>query len=236
MDNRRNDRNRKSNFLTGMFEIPAWLLLLIAVVAILATVLRITLPAFLWILVVLVLIVIGWIRAQPNPTSGRTVELSDEDAPQYKLRFSGLPENVNPRILKIEDREKLKNLQKDKEVGEVLSVAADFAFYDNNDRLVSSFATPVKLTLNYTDQDKRGLNERTQKLRREGRLAENEEAILIPVYLYSPVFKTQQNGKETRENEIWMPFQKFTRDDVNQTLTVEFMFWGDQQGGFGTQP
>lgn len=232
MDNRANDQSGKGNLLTGRFEIPAWLLILIAIAAILAAALRINIPPFLWILILILLIVIGWLGSQTNRPSGRSVEISDEDAREYKLRFSNLPENVNPRTLRIPDRESLKGFPKDKEVGEVLSIAADIAFYDNNDRLVSRFAEPVTLTFNYTDEDKRRLAEREQML--------GQKAIMIPVYLYSPVFKTQQQGagamEEMGDNQIWLPFQKFSRDEGKQTLTVEFMFWGDGQIGPGTNP
>lgn len=231
MDNRTNSRNGGRNLLTGRFEIPAWLLLLIAIIAILASVLRITIPAFVWVLIAILLLVIGWLGSQTNPP-GRTVEIYDPDAREYKLRFSNLPENVNPRTLRIPDRESLKGLPKDKEVGEILSIAADIAFYDNNDRLVSRFAEPVTLTFNYTDEDQRRLDARAQRL--------GEKVAMIPVYLYSPVFKTQQQGagaiEETGENQIWLPFQKYSRNEDNQTLTVEFRFWGDGQIGPGTNP
>jgi hypothetical protein len=152
--------------------------------------------------------------------------------------FSGLPGGVNPRLLSITDRQKLRNSPKDKEIGDVLSVAGDIAFFDDKDDLVSSFASPVRLTLYFTDQDKEALAQRTAML--------NQKVELIPAYLYSPVFKSKKATDEINEKDetveqrdeplIWMPFQNFTRDDVNQTLTVEFMFWGDQPVGPSTKP
>lgn len=227
MDNRTNDRNGKSNFLTRMFEIPAWLLLLIAIAAILASVLRITIPAFLWVLIVLVLILIGWLRKGAGPILGNKRELSDPDAPEYTITLGNVADDITTSLLKIDDRDASRNLDKDG-IGEVLFIAGNLVFNDNTNALVTSFSSPISLTVNYTDQDEQRRLERQQALRKEGKLAENEEVQLIPVYLYSHT--------EQPEINIWKPFQNFSIDKVNKTMTIEFLFWGDQQVGGGTKP
>lgn len=238
----------RSGFLGRALTIPAWLLGLIALLAILAAVFRIAIPDFVWVLIVIILLVLGWISSPSNLPRGRTVELSDRDGDrEYRMVFSGLPAGVNPRLLPIADRQKLRDARKDKEIKHVLSVAGDIAFFDDKGNLVSSFASPVRLTLYLTDQDKEALAQRTAML--------NQKVELIPAYLYSPVFKSikerddideKNQGDESAEtndmveqpdeNLIWMPFQNFTRDDINQTLTIEFMFWGDQPVGPSTKP
>jgi hypothetical protein len=113
-------------------------------------------------------------------------------------------------------------------VGEVLFIAGNLVFYDNKNELVTSFPSPISLTVNYTDEDEQRRIERQKALRREGKLAENEEVQLIPVYLYSYTEKPEMN--------IWKPFQNFSIDKINKTMTIEFLFWGDQQVGGGTKP
>jgi hypothetical protein len=226
MDNRTDDRNGRSNFLTRMFEIPAWLLLLIAIVAILASVLRITIPAFLWVLIVIVLIVIGWLSKSRTPIPGSKRELSDPDAPEYKTTLWNVPADVTSSLLKIDDRDGLRALDKDG-VGVVLSVAGNLVFNDN-DKLVTSFSSPISLTFNYTADDEQRRLERQEALRRDGTIAPNEEVQLMPVYLYSPTDKPAIN--------IWKPFQNFRIDKVNRTITIELLVWGDQPYGPGTKP
>lgn len=224
MDNRTNDRNGKSNFLTRMFEIPSWLLLLIAIVAILASVLRITIPAFLWVLIVLVLIVIGWLRKREGPIPGSQRELSDPDAPDYKTTLWNVPADVTSTLLKIDNRDALRGLDKDGfEV--VLSVVGNLVFDDNDNNF---FPSPITLTFNYTADDEQRRLERQEALRRDGKIKANEEVQIIPVYLYSHT--------EEPVIRIWKPFQNFRIDKVNRTITIELLVWGDQPYGPGTKP
>jgi hypothetical protein len=51
---------------------------------------------------------------------------------------------------------------------------------------------------------------------------------IVPIYLYTPEFDTNIH--------IWKPFQNFTIDKANNEMTIEFLYWGDQQAGGGTRP
>ena len=221
MDNGINDRNGQRKFLSGVFEIPGWLLLLIAIVAILAAVLRITVPAYLWVLIILVLVLVGWFSRGGSPTTGPTRRISDPDAPGYTITLGNVPDRVASNLLKIDDRTASQNLDKDG-VGEVLFISGNLVFNDttNNNTLVTSFPSPIRVTINYTDADEQ------RRLERQNALG--EEVRLIPVYLYSPVGKQDIN--------IWKPFQNFRIDQASKTMTVEVLFWGDQQVGGGTKP
>jgi len=227
MDSKKSDGNARENFLTWKLEIPTWLLTVI-VIALSAAIAQTSISPFILIVIVIAFIVIGVLQTWRRPVSKQNeIILSDEDAPEYKITLSNVPENVTPALLKIDDREKLRYLDKDG-VGEIISIAGNLVFYDNNNKLVTSFPSVISLTFNYTDDDEQKLMERKKALIREGIIAENEDVKLIPVYLYSYTEKPEIN--------IWKPFQNFSIDKVNRTMTIEFLFWGDQPIGPSTKP
>jgi hypothetical protein len=181
------------------------------------------------ILIAIALVAIGLLPFQKSTSTGNKMELSDPDSPDYKIILSNIPKGVSPKLLKIEDRESLREYNKDG-VGEILSIAGNLVFYDDNikDKLVTSFASPVRLTFNYTEEDKKNLAARKAALIKQGFLRETEDVELIPAYLYSYA--------DGPINNIWKPFQNFRIDKANQTMTIEFLFWGDQPIGPSTKP
>ena len=215
MNNRINNRDTQRNFLTRGLTIPTWLLLLIAILAILAYVLRIAIPDFVWVLVVLLLVLMGWFSGRGN---GSSKELSDPAAPGYRIRVSNFPRYANPTLLTIADRGQLQVLNKDPQIGVVISVAGDLVF------AVNRFDSPVELVMKYTDDDERQLKERQQSL-----APQNVE--LIPIYLHTPT--TDEGGSRDR---IWRPFEDFTLDTERKEARIRVSSWGDSPTGWGSKP
>lgn len=230
-----NDKTGGPNFVTRTLAIPAWLLVLIAVVAVAALLLRITIPSFVWVLSIFLLIIMGWFPRRGDLDQGQRVELSDRDSPWHKFSLSHVPENVTAKLLKIESRDLLRALDKDREIGEITSIAGDLAFSrkDNSEVTVHDFSSPVRLTLNYTDEDEKGREQRQAFIDQNPELvteADGKKVRLIPIYLYT----SKAEGRT--DINIWKPFQNYTLDEVSKTVTVEFMFWGDSPTGWGTKP
>jgi hypothetical protein len=216
MDNRTSNRNAQGNFLTRRLGIPAWLLILFVVVTVLIVALRITVPSFLWVVIALLLLLIGWLSGQGGSTPGSSKELSDPDEPNYQIRVSNYPDYANPTLLRIEDRTGLLDLNREAEIGLVTSVAGDLVF------AVNRFDSPVRLVMNYTAEDEQKLRERREKL--------GGKVELVPIYLHSP---TTDEGSV---NRIWRPFQDFTLDTEKRQATIQVSSWGDSPTGWGTKP
>jgi hypothetical protein len=226
MDSKKSDGNARENFLTWKLEIPTWLLTVI-VIALTAAVAQTRMSPFILIAIVIAFIVIGVLQTWRRPVSKQNeIILSDEDAPDHKITLSSIPPDVTPTLLKIEDRERSKNYDKDG-VGEILFIAGDLVFYKNG-KEVNNFSSPIKLTYNYTEKDEAKLMARANSLLERKEVTSIEEVKFIPVYLYSNTQKP--------ELKTWKPFQNYSIDYVNRTVTIEFMFWGDQQAGGGTRP
>jgi hypothetical protein len=215
MDNRTRNRNDQGNFLTRRLAIPAWLLLLLVVVTVLIAVLRITVPSFLWVLIALLLLLVGWLSGQGGSSPGSPKELSDPDARDYRIRVSNYPNYANPTLLRIEDRNRLLDLNREPELGIVTSVAGDLVF------AVNRFDPPVNLVMNYTAEDEQKLQERRKRL--------GSPVELVPIYLHSPT--TEEGGVA-----IWRPFQDFTIDAERREATIRVSSWGDSPTGWGTRP
>jgi hypothetical protein len=216
MENRTNNRNTQGNWLTRGLTIPAWLLLLIALLAILASVLRIQIPDFIWVLVALLLLLMGWLPKRDG--GGTSKELSDPAASDYRIRVSNYPRYANPTLLTIADRGQLRDLNKDPQIGAVTSVAGDLVF------AVNRFDSPVELVMNYTAEDERRLNERKE-------LLAPKDVDLVPIYLHTP---TTEEGEAT--DRIWRPFEEFTLDPERKQAKITVSSWGDSPTGWGTRP
>lgn len=225
MDKKTSDRKATSNFLTRKLETPVWLLTAIAVALILAGALRITIPNLLLALIAIILIVIGLLPNQKGLTSEVIKELSDSDSSGHKITVSNFPNYANPTLLKINDREALKKIEADAEIGGISSIAGDLVFE------VNRFETPVQLVLNYTEEDEQALVKRQEILKRQG--AQYQEVNLIPVYLETTVDK---DGKSTTTK--WRAFKEteYKIDPTNKRFTIEVSKWGDQNIGVGTKP
>ena len=235
MNNRNEDKSGWLNFLSGALTLPTWLLVLIIIGAVLASLLGATIPASVWILIVLLLLLIGLFIRQAELRPKQRVELSDEDSKDHNFSLSNVPENVTATLLKIESRSKLREFEKDREIGLIVSIAGDLAFYskDNNNLAVHSFGAPVRLTLNYTDEDEKGLEQRQAFIDKNPQLigpGEDRKVKLIPIYLYT----SRAEGRA--DINIWKPFQNYTLNERNKTVTVDFLFWGDSPTGWGTKP
>ena len=214
MDNRTSNRNDQGNFFTRRLAIPAWLLILFVVGTVIITVLRVTIPSFIWVLIALLMLLVGWLSGQAP--SGSPKELSDPDAADYQIRVSNYPNYANPTLLRIEDRNRLLDLNREAEIGLVTSVAGDLVF------AVNRFDSPVRLIMNYTAEDERKLRERREKL--------GGKVELVPIYLHSP---TTEEGSA---DKIWRPFRDFTVDTETRQATIQVSSWGDSPTGWGTRP
>jgi hypothetical protein len=225
MNNRTTNRHTQDNFLTRRFAIPSWILILLAIFTVLTTILGINIPSFIWILIVLLLIGVGWLPDQGGSTPPSRKELSDPDASQYRIEVSNFPSYANPTLLKIENRNRLLDLAREPEIGLVTSVAGDLVFAVNN------FDSPVRLVLNYTPEDEQKRMERRQSLIKEGSLIEGENVELVPIYLHTP---TTEEGSSA--DKIWRTFQNFQVDAEKREATIEVSSWGDTPTGWGTKP
>ena len=137
-----NDKARGIDFLTRTLAIPAWLLVLIAVGAVLASLLRITIPNFIWGLILLLLILFGFSAGRGSFTPGSSKELSDPDSGGRKIEVSNYPGYANPTLLPIESRDSLQRQEQDSDIGVITSVVGDLVFEVNN------FSSPFSISLN----------------------------------------------------------------------------------------
>lgn len=222
-----NDKGGWINFLARTLAIPAWLLVLIAIGAIVALMLRVTIPTFVWILIALLLLSIGWFPGQGSATSKQLPGLAG-----HTITVSNFPPTVSPELLDMsgDDLDTARKHTRDG-VGEILNIAGNLVFYDQQRNLVNTFSTPVRLTFDYTKEDEERAEEHRQELIKDGSITENMNVEIIPVYLYSYPWNS-----ENPTINIWKPFQTFSIDKARRTMTIEFRFWGDRPISPGTQP
>ena len=171
----------------------------------------------------------------------------------YKLTLSHVPSGITPFMLPNGAEEsQLGDSPKDG-IGCVVFIAGNLAFYNSEETLVTSFLEPVTLELQYTDNESNFqviFNQQNDPNQMVGSLKEAQfddqliecannlkekgiaEIDLVPIYLYTPQVEGYSNV------HIWKPFQNFepTKPDDTHTMTIEFLYWGDQQVGGGTRP
>ena len=222
-----NDKAGGSNFMTRTLAIPAWLLVVIAVGAILASLLRITIPNFVWGLILLLLILLGFSGGSGSLTPGSSKELSDPDSGGRKIEVSNYPGYANPTLLPIESRESLQSLERDSQIGVITSVVGDLVFAVNN------FSSPVNMIIKYTPDDEEVLRAHQQSLSDPGSSRANVEVELVPIYLQT---EPLEEGKPI--TRVWKPFpdSQFSIDRSKREITVAVSSWGDQPIGIGTKP
>ena len=214
-----NEKAGGMNFLRRTLAIPAWLLVLIAVGAILASLLRITIPDFVWGLILLLLILLGFSRGGGSLDTGSSKQLSDPDSGGRKIEVSNYPAYAKPTLLPIESRASLQNLERDSRIGAITSVVGDLVFAVNN------FSSPVNLIIKYTTSDEDALRAHQQSL--------SVAAELVPIYLQT---EPLEEGKPI--TRVWKPFpeSQFRVDPSKREITVTVSSWGDQPIGIGTKP
>jgi len=222
-----NDKAGGMNFLTRTLAIPAWILILIAVVAVLASLLRITIPDFVWGLILLLLMLLGFSRGGGSLDSGPSKELSDPDSGGRKLEVSNYPAYAKPTLLPIESRASLQNLERDSRIGVITSVVGDLVF------AVNTFSSPVNLTLKYTPDDEEALRAHQQSLSRSASLSATDQVKLVPIYLQT---EPLEEGKPITRTWKLFPEDKVSVDISKREITVEVSSWGDQPVGIGTKP
>lgn len=240
MNKETNLLQRITTFLSRGLSIPAWVLAILVLAIPVASLLRIELSNTLLGLIVFILILVGLLMARYEPTQ---IEMSDPDAPPgHKIKLSRIPEYAKPELLPIPSRADLEDEKKFKRdgVGKILSITGNLIFRDSRkgkDKLVTSFSSPIRVTISYTEADENAALERQAALILASDLPEDGKVEIIPVYLYTyPNPDPDSTTDKPPEFTIWKPFQNFTRDEANRTLTVEVQFWGDQPIGGGTRP
>jgi len=172
-------------------------------------------------------------------TNRQSGEYSFEGLPGYTITLSNVPENITPTLLPMspEDVEKLTNLNRDGNIGLITSVAGNLVFSDENGEQVHSFSSPIRLTYNFTSADEEKRRDREKKLQEQkdkekGNSAKDVTVRLVPIFLY----QYDPDKGSTPEFEVWLPFQNFSYDPRKLTVTIDFLFWGDQPIGGGSQP
>lgn len=213
------NNRRWSDFLSRGLTVPAWLLILIAIGAILAALARVTIPDFVWVLVAILLLLIGWLSSQREDGPGSQKELYDGDPQGRRLTVSNHPAYANPTLLPIPSRDTLKDLRKAGKLELITSVAGDLVFE------VNRFATPANVTIHYTEEDERLASGRQQSLIKRGLLADGQQVRLIPVHLDSEP-----------DGPIWKAFENFEIYPERREITVHIDAWGDKSMGVGTEP
>jgi hypothetical protein len=232
------DNNNKSaeiNFFLRRYPIPFWMLVIIAIFFILITWLIAKLPQ-------------QNKAAQPAINNAQDCdsgleegEFTCSDRPGYQMVLNNVPSEVTPGLLPISDEEEaeLREYPTDG-VGCVVSIAGNLVFYEkeNNNNPVTSFFEPVRLIINYTNNDASILQTDINNFLENNSNSELAQCLqaksistvedIVPIYLYTPEFDTNIH--------IWKPFQNFTIDKANNEMTIEFLYWGDQQAGGGTRP
>lgn len=225
MNRRMGSRNTNGNFLTRRFEIPAWLIGATVIVLLISSILENITTIAVLIAILIFLILIWLLRRSPT---GRLKNVTLTGLTDHIISLSDVPEDLFPELLPIseEEEQRLRGLEMDG-VGSIASIAGNLVFYDQQKREINSFPTPIRLTYNITSQDEASLMERKNDLR-----GEIDKVELIPIYLYTYPRQEDQEPKVS----IWKPFQNYRLDETNNTVTIEFRFWGDQQTGYGTKP
>lgn len=170
----------------------------------------------------------------PDPTTlpGEALKCDTGDSGEYicnglsghTITVTNVPENVSPYLLPVSPEEEEKLLQLPREdIGCIISIVGNLAFYDADNILVTSFPSAVSLTYPFTDEDNSKFDECAQSLQDQGIVASPSEVTYVPIYLYNKP-----------DMVIWKSFQNPTFGDG--TVTINFTEWGDQQEGFGTRP
>ncbi len=133
----------------------------------------------------------------------------------HKISLSNVPQNVKPYLLLVspEEEEKLRNAEKEG-TNCIISIVGDLAFYDEKNNLVTKFDQPISVSYQFLEeQDRKNFDQCKSDF--------PETIDYVPVAFY--------------DNAVWRPIEKFNKAD-DGTVSFEFTTWGDQQGGFGTQP
>jgi hypothetical protein len=170
----------------------------------------------------------------PDPTTlpAEAVKCDTGDSGEYicnglsdhMLTVANVPENVSPYLLPVSpaEEEKLRQLPRE-DIGCIISIVGNMAFYDADNNLVTSFPSAVSLKYTLTKADNSKLEDCAQTLKNEGIVASSSEVTYVPIYVYNKP-----------DMVTWKTFQDFAIEDG--TVTINFTGWGDQQGGFGTKP
>jgi hypothetical protein len=210
-------------------KIPAWVITVIVIANF--VIISTKISFYLQALILLILLIIVWLVSSWHPTRKGFTGLSG-----HQFTISDYPKDITPVLLDIssDEKDELEKLPTDG-IGMITSIVGNLVFYDKDEKPVFSFSSPVKLTYNYTDADEQGVKDRQTFLmaqQKEQGIKEPKEINVdfIPIYLYT----LEEEGKPVIK--IWKPFQNFTLNEVNHTVTIEFLFWGDQQFGGGTKP
>ena len=140
-----------------------------------------------------------------------------------EITLEGVPSGVTPYVLTIEPafREFLLSEQAKKEGTTcIFMVAADLAFYGEDDKLINGFDHEITLTYSYLPQD----DDAYKSCQQEAATAANistEQVEYVPVYYHQ---------------EFWRPFKNFELDKATGIMKITFKSWGDQPIGGGSQP
>lgn len=248
MNNKNKIGNHLSTFFTRLLTIPTWLLLLLIVASVSAAALNITAPSLTLAIISILLIAVGLIQKPAGSSVKTRIILFPDNTPNIKLTISKCPENVTPILLKLQKSkdELLKESIDDVQIGKVLDVIGDLAFektiekdrklenvenVGNHDIYEHHFPSEVELTFNYSVKVEEDFADWQSTNVKKGIIQSIDEAKLLPVYLYeSPL------GAEKPDIRIWKPFQNYSVDRNNRTITVKFDSWGDTNFGIGTKP
>lgn len=193
----------------------------------------------LWLLLILIIILIGWLVSQNAVSSGHRQILGDQtlppnaqpcekgsgfstgytfscpvEVPGYTMDVASVPDGVTPYLLPISDEERDDFLSVPSDGFDCpIKIAGNLVFADNDSSsLVTLFKAPVELTLGY-DPDQVNTEDCPVD-------PNSQQAVLIPVYLYS-----YPEG----DFRVWKPFQSYSSEAG--TITVRFQTWGDPPVG-----
>jgi hypothetical protein len=137
----------------------------------------------------------------------------------HTITLTGVPSGTTPVLIPVSSDEAATFSNLPKEGFTCLSIFGNLAFYDASGTLVKVFDNPVTLEMNVTAND-------LEFVTKCG--SDKGAADLMPVFLFLPEVDTSVS--------IWKPFQSYKFDNAaNPTsVSVEFMFWGDDPLGYGS--
>ena len=133
----------------------------------------------------------------------------------HQISLSNVPPGVTPYLLPITDEEEQRLRDAEKEgTSCIISIVGDLAFYDEKNNLVTKFDPPISISYQFLKEE-------------DGNNFEKCKGDFPDTIAYVPV--------AFYDNKVWRPIGEFNKAD-DGTVSFEFATWGDQQGGFGTQP
>jgi hypothetical protein len=140
-----------------------------------------------------------------------------------EITLTNVPDKVLPNRLPLSDGQAEELRQAEKEGTEcIFAVAADLAFYDTDDNLVTEFSgSTVTITYTFSEDELDEFEVCKATLVEQNLVADPAEVQFVPVYF---------------SDNTWKPFPDGSYTIEENTVNVRITSWGDLPWGGGTRP